>query len=159
MKPATAPTALRVQALLGPAFTVYEFDQPTRTAQEAAEALGCAVAAIAKSVIFRAPTSDRSVLVVTSGANRVDEAKVTAVIGEPIARADAAFVREHTGYAIGGVSPVGHAKPGLVLIDADLMAMTEFWAAAGTPTSIFRLTPADLTALTGGTMAEVKQTV
>lgn len=157
MTPATAPTARRVQALLGPAFTVYEFDRPTRTAQEAAEALGCAVAAIAKSVIFRAPHSDRSVLVVTSGANRVDEHKVAGLIGEPIARADADFVRTRTGYAIGGVSPVGHAQPGIVLIDADLLALPEIWAAAGTPTSIFRLTPADLIALTGGQVAMVRQ--
>lgn len=156
MKPATAPTALRVQALLGPDFTVYEFDRPTRTAQEAADALGCAVAAIAKSVIFNAPDSDRSVLVVTSGSNRVDEAKVEAVIGERLARADAVFVRERTGYAIGGVSPVGHAVPGIVLIDQDLMDLPEFWAAAGTPTSIFRLTPDDLIRLTGGQVADVK---
>src|ERR1700743_2451121 len=101
MKPATAPSALKVQAVLGDSYEVLEFDAGTRTAADAAAAIGCTVAEIAKSLIFRAKASERSVLVVASGVNRVDEKKVTALIGEKIGRADADFVREKTGFAIG----------------------------------------------------------
>ncbi len=154
MKPATAPSALKVQAALGPRFTVLEFDASTRTAEEAAAAVGCTVAQIAKSLVFRS-ASGRSVLVVASGANRVDEKAAAAAIGERIGRADADFVRQATGFAIGGVPPVGHATPPIVLIDEDLMGFEEIWAAAGTPNAVFRLTPADLVGLTGGRIAPV----
>lgn len=157
MKPATNPTALRVQAALGPAFTVLEFDASTRTAGEAAAAIGCTVGQIAKSLVFRMLEGDRPVLVVASGVNRVSEAKVARILGETIARADAAFVRERTGFAIGGVPPVGHAGTVPTIIDADLRAFGEIWAAAGTPNAVFRLTFDDLVRLTGGTVAEVTE--
>ena len=154
MRPASAPSALKVQASLGPRFTVLEFDAPTRTAEDAAAAIGCTVAEIAKSLIFRAERG-RSVLVVASGVNRVDEKKAAALIGERLGRADADFVRVKTGFAIGGVPPIGHATAPVVLIDEDLMRLTEIWAAAGTPNAVFRLTPADLVALTKGTVAAI----
>lgn len=154
MKPATSPSALKVQAALGPGFEVLEFDASTRTAEDAAAAIGCTVAQIAKSLVFKAK-SGRPVLVVASGVNRVDEKKVAARMGEPIARADADFVREATGFAIGGVPPVGHKSPPATLIDEGIMGFSEIWAAAGTPNAVFRLTPADLVALTRGTVAPV----
>jgi prolyl-tRNA editing enzyme YbaK/EbsC (Cys-tRNA(Pro) deacylase) len=156
MKPATSPSALKVQAVLGPRFEVLEFDAGTRTAEDAAAAIGCKVEEIAKSLVFRA-ASGRPVLVVASGAHRVDERTVAALVGERIARADADFVREATGFAIGGVPPVGHRTPPVALIDESLMAYSQIWAAAGTPNAVFRLTPADLASLTGGTVAAVKR--
>jgi prolyl-tRNA editing enzyme YbaK/EbsC (Cys-tRNA(Pro) deacylase) len=154
MKPATAPSALKVQAALGDGFQVVEFDASTRTSEDAAAAIGCTVAEIAKSLVFKA-ASGRPVLVIASGTNRVDEKKVRTLIGEKIARADADFVREATGYAIGGVPPLAHATAPVVLIDGDLEAFETIWAAAGTPNSVFRLTPADLVRLTGGQVADV----
>jgi prolyl-tRNA editing enzyme YbaK/EbsC (Cys-tRNA(Pro) deacylase) len=155
MKPATAPSALRVQAALGDRHRVMEFEATTRTAADAAAAIGCTVAQIGKSLVFRGAGSNRPVLVVASGVKRVDEAKVAAAVGEPIARADADFVREATGFAIGGVPPVGHKETPIVLIDESLMSFGEIWAAAGTPNAVFRLTPADLVALTGGRVAAI----
>jgi len=155
MKPATAASARKVQAALGPDYQVLEFDAGTRTAAEAAAAIGCEVAEIAKSLIFRAEPSGRAVLVIASGANRVDERKVGALVGEKIVRADADFVRDKTGFAIGGVPPLGHAEPLLTLIDESLGAFAEIWAAAGAPNAVFRLTPADLVRLTGGARAAV----
>jgi len=154
MKPATAPSALRVQAVLGPDFQVLEFETSTRTSEDAAAAVGCTVAEIAKSLIFRA-ADGRPVLVIASGANRVDEKKVRALLGQKIERADADFVRTATGYAIGGVPPVGHATPPIVLIDSDLQDFPAVWAAGGTPSAVFRIAPADLTRLTQGRVADV----
>jgi prolyl-tRNA editing enzyme YbaK/EbsC (Cys-tRNA(Pro) deacylase) len=148
VKPATSPSALKVQATLGETFQVLEFDATTRTAADAAAAIG-------KSLVFRGAGSNHPVLVVASGVNRVDETKVAAALGEGIARADADFVREATGFAIGGVPPVGHKNPPTVLIDESLMAFAEIWAAAGTPNAVFRLTPPDLIALTGGRVAAI----
>jgi len=162
-EPASAPrkaSAQRVQAVLaarGFDFQVREFPQSTRTAAEAAAAIGCTVAQIAKSLVFRGRDSDRPVLVIASGANRVDEASVAAVIGEKIARADADYVRARTGFAIGGVPPVGHLEMPQVVIDRDLLALPEIWAAAGTPNAVFRLTPAALTELCGGRVADIKK--
>ena len=155
MKPAASPSALKVQAALGEGFPVLEFEATTRTAADAAAAIGCTVGQIAKSLIFRTADSRRPVLVVASGVNRVDETKVAEAVGEGIARADAEFVREATGFAIGGVPPVGHKTPPAVLIDESLMAFPEIWAAAGTPNAVFRLTPSDLVALTGGRVAAI----
>jgi len=138
-------------------FQIREFPASTRTSAEAAAAIGCTVAQIAKSLIFRAKRSDRPVLVMASGANRVDEKALAALVGEPIGRADADFVRRTTGFAIGGVPPVGHASPPITLIDRDLMDLEEIWAAAGTPNAVFLLTPQDLVSLTGGQVADVKQ--
>lgn len=154
MKPATAPSALKVQAVLGPGFEVVEFEASTRTSEDAANAIGCGVAEIAKSLVFRS-ASGKPVLVIASGTNRVDEKKVRALLGEKIERADADFVREMTGFAIGGVPPVGHASPPVVLIDRDLEQFAEVWAAAGTPNSVFKVTPAELVRLTGGQVADV----
>lgn len=154
MKPATNPTALRVQAVLGPAFSVLEFTESTRTAADAAAAVGCTVAQIAKSLVFRAADGS-PVLVVASGANRVSEARVGDVIGQAIGRADPAFVREVTGFAIGGIPPVGHAQSLTTVLDEDLAALPEIWAAAGTPNAVFRLTFADLQRLTQGKVAAI----
>ena len=155
MKPATAPSALRVQAVLGDDYEVLEFDAGTRTAADAAAAIGCSVAQISKSLIFRTRETNRPVLVVASGANRVDEKRVAAEIGERITRADADFVREATGFAIGGVPPVGHATPPITLIDEDLFRHATIWAAAGTPNAVFQLTPERLERLTGGRRSRI----
>jgi prolyl-tRNA editing enzyme YbaK/EbsC (Cys-tRNA(Pro) deacylase) len=154
MKPATAPSALKVRAVLGPEFQVQEFDASTRTSQDAAAAIGCTVAEIAKSLIFKS-AQGRAVLVIASGINRVDEQKVRALLGEKIGRADAEFVRDRTGYAIGGVPPVGHATPPIVLIDEDLQRFSAVWAAAGTPNAVFKITPPDLIRLTQGRVADI----
>ena len=150
MKPAESASALKVQAVLGDRFQVLEFDASTRTAADAAAAIGCEVAQIAKSLIFRGERSGRAVLIIASGVDRVDEKKAAAAVGEPIGRADADFVREATGFAIGGVPPVGHKTKSIVLIEESLMQLDEIWAAAGTPNAVFRLTPSDLVQLTGG---------
>ena len=142
---------------LGFGFEVRQFPESTRTSAEAAAVIGCSVAQIAKSMVFRAVESDRPVLVIASGANRVDEKRVAALVGEKIKRADADFVRRKSGFAIGGVPPVGHSEAPLVLIDRDLMAYQEIWAAAGTPNAVFRLSPQDLSTMTGGAIAKIKQ--
>lgn len=160
MKPAQHPTALRTQGLLADAglpVRVVEFEQPTRTSAEAAEAIGCAVAEIAKSVVFRNKTAGGAVVVVASGANRVSEAKVGACLGVKLGRADADFVREATGYVIGGVAPLGHSGPVRLLLDRDLLRFSTVWAAAGTPFSVFPLQPADLQAITRAEWADVRQ--
>lgn len=129
-------------------------DNSARTAQEAADALGIAVGQIAKSIIFKRIEDDVAVLVVTSGDRRVDEAKVAALVG-PLGRANAAFVKERTGFSIGGVSPVAHAMPGVTLIDQELFRFEEVWAAAGHPHGVFKLHPEHLVALTGAPVADV----
>lgn len=151
--------AARVQEALaaqGVDLHVRQFPASTRTAAEAAAAIGCEVAQIAKSIVFRAVESGDPVLVVASGVNRIDEAKVAALIGQPIGCADAAFVREATGYAIGGVPPLGHARQPITVIDRDLLELGEVWAAAGTPNAVFELTPQQLVALTGGTVGAIR---
>lgn len=155
MIPATQPSALKVQAVLGPRFRVVEFDASTKTSADAAAAIGCTVAQIAKSVIFRARESGRVVLVVASGINRVDERKVAALIGEKVKPADADFVREATGFVIGGVPPVGHATPAVTLLDLDLQRHGTIWAAGGTPNAVFELTWDLLVEITGGAPADV----
>jgi len=125
-----------------------------RTAQEAADALGVQLGQIAKSVIFRRKADDAAVLVVTSGDRRVDEKKVSALVGK-VGRADADFVKAKTGFSIGGVSPVAHLHPGVTLLDQDLWRFEEVWAAAGHPHGVFRLQPEDLRHLTGAPQADV----
>ena len=147
--------AKKVQEALGPNFTVLEFDQPTASAAQAATAIGCAVAQIAKSLVF-ADAKDAPVLVIASGASRVDEVKVGEILGSPIHRADADFVKNATGFSIGGVPPVGHAKRPFVLLDRDLEGFTQIWAAAGTPNAVFKLTPIQLKQLTGGVYYDIK---
>ncbi|MEM7120089.1 MAG: YbaK/EbsC family protein [Pseudomonadota bacterium] len=155
MKQVTNATALRVQGLLGDGFEVLEFDESTRTADDAAAAIGCAVAQIAKSLLFRTKEDNRPVLVIASGTNRVDEKKVGRLLGMTIRRADADFVRDATGFAIGGVPPVGHNQAPLVLLDNDLQQHDEIWASGGTPNAVFKLTPDQLAALTGGPFVDV----
>ena len=136
---------------------VRELPATTRSAAEAAAAIGCGVEQIAKSLVFKTKGSVRVVLVIASGKNRVDEKKVASYLGEPIERADADFVRQKTSFAIGGVPPVGHSEKPETFIDEDLLQYEVIWAAAGTPNAVFRLTPADLTRLTGGRVESVKQ--
>ena len=160
MKPARHPTALRTSQLLRDAgidARVVEFEQPTRTSAEAAVAIGCSVAEIAKSIVFRGKNSGQAIIVIASGDNRVSETKVAQRVGEPLARADADFVREATGYAIGGVAPIGHAQPVKLLLDQDLERFDTVWAAAGTPFSVFAIKPAELRRLTGADSADVRQ--
>ena len=157
MKPATHRTALRVQGVLGPRFEVREFEASTRSAADAAAAIGCTVGQIAKSLVFRTTFSDRPVLVITSGTNRVSESIIATHLGEAIERANAVFVRDRTGFAIGGVPPIGHSAPVLIIIDEDLRSFDEIWAAAGTPNAVFRLDFDDLVKLTGGTVARVAE--
>ncbi len=139
-------------------FMVREFPDSTRTSAEAAAAIGCEIGQIAKSLIFRAKQSDSPVLVIASGANRVDEKAVARLLGETIGRADADFVRHKTGFAIGGVPPVGHSEALTTYIDRDLLQFDRIWAAAGTPNSVFALVPGDLALLTGGKVADLKKT-
>jgi prolyl-tRNA editing enzyme YbaK/EbsC (Cys-tRNA(Pro) deacylase) len=143
-------------ARLGLMPDIKEFSETTRTSAEAAAAIGCTVAQIAKSVVFRAVGLNRAVLVMASGANRVDEKLVAVAVGDRIAKADAAFVRDKTGFAIGGVAPVGHTEKPVTLIDEDLLQHAEIWAAAGTPNSVFRLTPEALIAMTDGRVTAIK---
>ncbi|SDC37944.1 Cys-tRNA(Pro) deacylase, prolyl-tRNA editing enzyme YbaK/EbsC [Cupriavidus sp. YR651] len=125
-----------------------------KTSAEAAAGLGCSVAEIAKSIIFRRVADDVPVLVIASGSNRVDEAKVAARVGA-LGKADAKFVREKTGYAIGGVCPIGHAVKPVMLLDQDLFRYDSLWAAAGHPHAVFNLTPQQLQVMTGAEVADV----
>jgi prolyl-tRNA editing enzyme YbaK/EbsC (Cys-tRNA(Pro) deacylase) len=143
-------------AALGHAPDIREFSETTRTSADAAAAIGCTVGQIAKSLVFRAVGSNRAVLIIASGANRVDEKLVSAAIGDRIAKADATFVRDKTGFAIGGVAPVGHTEEPIIVIDEDLLRHAEIWAAAGTPNAVFRLTPEALVTMTGGRVMAVK---
>jgi len=134
-------------------------DDACRTAQQAADALGIDVGQIAKSIVFRRKTDDVAVLVVTSGDKRVDETRVAAIVG-PLSRADAAFIKQRTGFSIGGVAPLAHAHPEgppLTLIDRELFRFAEIWAAAGHPNGVFRLAPAELETLTGAPVHDVTQ--
>jgi prolyl-tRNA editing enzyme YbaK/EbsC (Cys-tRNA(Pro) deacylase) len=140
---------------LGLGHQVVDLGLSARTAADAAKAVGCQVDQIAKSLVFRLRENGRPLLVVTSGAHRVDETKVATLVGESLQRADATFVRAETGFAIGGVAPIGLARPVLTLIDEHLMAFEAIWAAAGHPNSVFRLTPAELVTMTGGRVVTV----
>jgi prolyl-tRNA editing enzyme YbaK/EbsC (Cys-tRNA(Pro) deacylase) len=151
-------SASRVQEALAAAgidARVVELPQSTRTAADAARAVGCEVGQIAKSLVFRARESGNAVLVIASGTNRVNEAAIAAAIGEPIGKADAEFVRARTGYAIGGVPPVGHLQSIRTFIDEDLLRFDRIWAAAGTPNAVFELSAAELARLTGGAVMRV----
>lgn len=134
---------------------VMELPGSTRTAQEAAQAIGCRVEQIAKSLVFQGKTTNRPVLVVASGVNRVNEKKLRDLLSEPVKKADAEFVREHTGFAIGGVPPAGLSKPLETFIDEDLFKYEEIWAAAGTPHAVFKLTAADLLRITQGKVVKI----
>ncbi|MGE5615440.1 MAG: YbaK/EbsC family protein [Bacillota bacterium] len=152
-------SARKIQDLLtsrGAECEVVQLPASTRTSAEAAAAVGCSVAQIAKSIVLRTAQSDKAVIVVASGVNRVNEAKVAGYIGEPIRKADADFVREKTGFVIGGVPPIGHAEPIDTIVDEDLMKLGDVWAAAGTPNSVFKVSAENLLALTGGTLRSIK---
>src|SRR5262249_50191459 len=144
-------------AALGHPAEVREFGTTTRTSADAAAAIGCTVAQIAKSLVFRAVGSNRAVLVIPSGANRVARKLFAQALTDRIAKADATFVRDKTGFAIGGVAPLGHTEKPLTFIDQDLLRLDEIWAAAGTPNSVFRLTPQELVAMTGGSVIAISR--
>lgn len=153
-----SPSAQRVQQALndlGFSLEVVELPDSTRTAVEAAQAIGCQVGQIVKSLVFKTKRSERPILVIASGSNRVNEKTIKALIGEPLGKADAAFVRQHTGFAIGGVSPVGHIQELQTFIDRDLLEYEEVWAAAGTPHAVFRLAPGNLVKMTGGEVVRI----
>lgn len=155
-----SPSAQRVQDALsacGVELRVVEMPDSTRTSAEAAAAVGCSVGQIAKSLIFKGKVSERPLLVIASGSNRVDEKKLAARFGEKIEKPDADYVRAHTGFVIGGVPPVGHSEPLTTLIDADLFQYNEIWGAAGTPNAVFRLTPQQLVEITGGDVVDVRR--
>lgn len=152
-------SAAKVQAVLnefGLELKVIELPDSARTAQEAAQAIGCTVSQIAKSLIFKGKTSQKPILIVASGTNRVNEKAAEQYVGEALEKADAKFVLEHTGFAIGGVPPVGHKTPIATFIDEDLMQYDEIWAAAGTPHAVFKLTPHILVEITKGKVVNVK---
>ena len=157
--PALSPSALKVQdalRALGFACEVQESAQATRTASEAARAVKCDVGQIAKSLVFRTGTTGRAILVVASGANTVNEWRIGVLLKETLEKAPPAFVREHAGYAVGGIPPLGHAKPMETFIDEDLLRHETIWAAAGTPNALFRMASADLVTMTGGRVIRVK---
>jgi prolyl-tRNA editing enzyme YbaK/EbsC (Cys-tRNA(Pro) deacylase) len=145
-----------VLSKLGTNYVVIEFADSTRTAREAADRVGCQLGQIVKSMIFMGQESKKGILVLTSGANRVDEKKISHYATEPISRAEPDYVRTVTGFAIGGVPPVGHAMPLETYIDEDLLQYTSVWAAAGTPNAVFELPSADLVEITDAKIVRVK---
>jgi prolyl-tRNA editing enzyme YbaK/EbsC (Cys-tRNA(Pro) deacylase) len=154
-----SPSAQKIQDLLntlGYNYTVIEHTESTRTAQEAAERAGCELGQIVKSLIFKGNDSGKPILVLTSGANRVDEKRIHEYAGESISRANADFVRAATGFAIGGVPPVGHPQAMETYIDEDFLQYQTIWSAAGTPNAIFELKTEDLQTMTNGNIVRVK---
>jgi len=152
-------SAQRVQDALqdhGLACEVVQMKDTTRSAEDAARAVGCEVAQIVKSLVFKGSRSQQPVLVITSGANRVNEKTIEKNLAESIKMADPEFVRETTGFAIGGVPPVGHRHPLKIFIDEDLLQYQEIWAAAGTPHAVLKLTPDELKRITNGEVISVK---
>ncbi len=150
----------RVEAALhqlGMPADIVEFATSTRSSVEAAAAIGCDVAQIAKSIVFRGKRSDACIVVIASGADRIDEKRLQTELGEAVGRADADFVRDRTGFAIGGVAPVGHDGAVTVLVDRALWALDPIWAAAGTPNTVFRLGADDLHRIPGIRVVDVRQ--
>lgn len=157
--PTLSPTAQKIQdqlTSLGYDYTVVEHAESTRTAQEAAERAGCELGQIVKSLIFKGKLTDKPILVLTSGANRVDEKRISLYAGEAIGRADADFVRLVTGFAIGGVPPLGHLNRMETYLDEDFLQYATVWAAAGTPNAIFEVKTSDLQKMTGAKIVRVK---
>jgi prolyl-tRNA editing enzyme YbaK/EbsC (Cys-tRNA(Pro) deacylase) len=152
----SAQKVQQVLDVLGMRLQVVELPASTRTAIEAAQAVGCQVGQIVKSLVFKAKRSERPILVIASGQNRVDEKRIEALIGEPLGKADADFVRQRTGFVIGGVPPVGHLEKLETFIDQDLLQFDVLWAAAGTPHAVFRLKPSELLQITGGQVTDLK---
>src|SRR5215510_2914508 len=159
MKENLSRSSRRIQDLLsalGTSLEVVELPSTTRTAAEAASAIGCSVEQIAKSILFRTVKDEKPVMVIASGVNRVNEARIAEFAGEPIEKADASYVREKTGFVIGGVPPIGHAEPIYTIIDEDLLMVGEIWAAAGTPHSVFKLSATSLLDITAGVLMPIK---
>ena len=157
--PTLSPSAQKVQdALHALGFTnqVIEFSRTTRSAAEAAQAVGCQVAQIVKSLIFKTQQTHEPILVVVSGANRVNEKKLSDLLQELIEKPDAEFVRQKTGYTIGGVAPVGFTEKLETFVDEGLLKFEEIWAAAGNPNAVFKLTPEELVKMTGGRIVSIK---
>ncbi len=153
-------SALRVQAFLsehGKGFRVQELPDSTRTAKDAANAIGCTVSQIAKSLVFKDKKTGEAVLVVASGTNRVCATKVEEATGIVLMKADAEYVREKVGYAIGGVPPVAHRESVRTLLDPALKKYPTIWAAAGTPNAVFELKAADLETLTNGQWVDIAE--
>lgn len=134
---------------------VKEISDSTRTSQEAANSIGCSIAQIAKSIVFKGNTTGRPILIIASGANRVDEKKIEPYVNEPLIKADADFVKSETGFAIGGVPPFSHKKEIIKFIDKDLLNYKTVWAAAGNSNSVFSITPQDLIKISKGKIAEI----
>lgn len=155
----TSRSLQRVQDALadhGLTLEVKTFPSSTRTAEDAARSVGCRVEQIAKSLVFRSRRSGDPVIIVTSGGNRVDIGKVSEILGEELEMADANFVRERTGFAVGGVAPVAHDEEIAIYLDRDLFAFERIWAAAGRPDTVFSVEPDELQRMTGGTVIDVK---
>ncbi|MFO7665993.1 MAG: YbaK/EbsC family protein [Desulfobacterales bacterium] len=155
-------SAKRVQDFLsakGFSFEVKELPGSARTAQEAADSVGCAVSQIAKSLVFREKKTDLPVLVIASGSNRVDLTKIEKETGLKLGKADGNFVKEKVGYAIGGVPPAGHNEPLETILDKDLRKYEVIWAAAGTPFAVFQLKPSDLEPLTNGRWIDLSESI
>jgi len=158
MAPQLSASAVKVQEVLrsmGVDCEVLELPGSTRTAEEAASAVGCKVEQIAKSLVFQGKRTGKPIMVIASGGHRVNEKKLRDLVSEPVRKGDADFVRLHTGFAIGGVPPVGHANPIEIYIDEALLGHDQIWAAAGTPHAVFKLTPSELTRMTGGKTVDV----
>ncbi len=158
MSDTLSASARKVQHALearGLACQVVEMAKTTRSAKDAARAMGCRVEQIVKSLVFRGKESRKAFLIVVSGVNRVNEEKFAELVCEPVEMPDADFVREKTGFAIGGVPPIAHTNPLEIFIDEDLLNYAEIWAAAGTPRAVFKLTPADLQKITGGQVVKI----
>jgi len=157
-KDKTSGSVARVQEALralGLDDSITTFGKSTRTAEKAAAAIGCTVAQICKSMVFRGTESGRAILILASGVNRVSETRAAEAVGENLERPDAAFVRQETGFAIGGVAPVGHLKPLPLFIDEDLLQYEVIWAAAGAPTAVFSVDPRVLSEKVGGVIAGI----
>ena len=154
-----SPSPQKVQDVLkalGFANQVVELKVTTRTSADAAQAVGCQVEQIAKSIIFKGKQTQKPILVIASGPNRVNEKKIEELISESLGKADADFVRKHTGFVIGGVPPIGHLEKLEIFVDEDLLKYEEIWAAAGSPNAIFKLTPSELIQMTGGRVISIK---
>ena len=159
MTASLSPSVQKVQDTLkglGFSIRVVELQDTTRSAAEAAQAIGCKVEQIAKSILFKTNVTHRPVLVIAAGSNRVNERKISELLSEPTGKADADFVRRQTGFVIGGVPPVGHAERLEILIDEDLLQYEEIWAAAGSPHAVFKLSPPDLVTMTRGRVISIK---
>ncbi len=156
--PEAASRVQNAAQILGLSIAIQVMPSTTRTAEEAAAACNCAAGAIVKSLVFQGNTSGSAYLFLVSGANRVSVSKAELAVGEAVIRPDARFVRTVTGYAIGGIPPIGHLSPLVPLIDEDLLQFETVWAAAGTPNAVFAVDPRALATATGGRLVDIRET-